>query len=204
MPEPVFQRELIKYLPTVLRDVPEFDTLMTAWQPEIAELWERIQETLDEYFLDTATVYGVRRWEKILRITPEAQDTLAERKERIDLIRRIKLPYTIRWLRGWLAANVGAGNFDLNIDRYTIEIWLHYDKISKRIFFDVLDLLGWVRPAEMVIGITGQRESDGKIRIAGWTESTTEIAVNGARQNACGGMVVAAFPEMQTRITVGG
>lgn len=200
---PIFNRQLIEYLPPVMRDAAEMQQIMAAEQPEVAELWERLQWVLDQQFIDSADDYGISRWEKILRITPGKGDTLDERKERILLILRMKLPYTIRWLRQWLADNVGGEDkASVAIDRYTIEIWLHYDRIDKRIFLDVLDLLGWVRPSNMVLGITGQIERSCSVSLAGYSEQCVDLEIGAAQHQSNGVLMIGGYAEIQQTIII--
>ena len=201
---PLFERKLIEYLPPVMRDVDEMKQIMATEQPEVYALWKAVQRVLNEQFLDSATEYGVLRWESILKITPPPTDTLDQRKDRIYLILRMKLPYTIRWLRGWLNDNIGEGNYSLDINLYTIQMELLYDRWpdGHKVYLDVLDLLGWVRPSNMVLGITGKREIDGVTKIKGWPEQGVEIELGGHSPRIFGVARLCAMAELQTTIEI--
>jgi uncharacterized protein YmfQ (DUF2313 family) len=201
---PTFERELLQYLPTVIHDVAELQAIMEAEQPEIVRLWEAADRVMCEQFIDTMSEYGIARWEKIIGIKPQAWDTLEKRKARILLILRMRLPYTIRWLRQWLDENCGAGNYTLGIDRYTIQCELHYDRLDEReiVVYDVLDLLGWVRPANMVLGITGQREISGSVSIATWQEQEIELEIGTNPAMVRGGVFISGFNEVQVNISI--
>jgi hypothetical protein len=203
---PAFPRQLIAYLPPVMRDVEELAQIMQAEQPEVTKLWDSVQEVLNEQFINSMGDYGVRRWETILQIKPRKDDTLELRKERVLLILRMKLPYTLRWLRGWLDANLGAGNYSLSIDRYTIELGLQYDTWDdwRSVFLDVLDLLGWVRPENMVLGIAGQREASGLLKVGGFPEQEEEIELSQMTERIDGLLLLGGYPEMQQIIEIGG
>jgi len=160
---PAFPRQLLAYLPPIIRDVDEMVQIMQAEQPEVFELWEAAQKVLNEQFIGTMSEYGVHRWETILRLKPGAGDNLDERKERILMALRVQLPYTLRWLQQWLLDSFGEGNFRLDIDRYTIEIELYHSRWPEdhpihKIYVDVLELLSWVRPANMLMKIINSYE----------------------------------------------
>lgn len=55
------QRNLIDYLPIVLREFEEFKELFKAEQKEVDELWDMIYGILNEAFIDTAENTGLRR-----------------------------------------------------------------------------------------------------------------------------------------------
>ena len=76
-------RNLIDYLPQVLKEVRELKLLLQSEQVEIANLWGSIDNALNDQFVIDATEYGVKRWEKILGIIPKATEPLDARKFRI-------------------------------------------------------------------------------------------------------------------------
>lgn len=202
--EIIFDRELIQYLPTILRDVQEFQAIMSAEQPEIVELWHQTDRAMQNQFIDSSDEYGVKRWENILQIRPPATDTLIRRKERILLLLRMKLPYTLRWLRQWLDANCGTGNYSLEIVKYTVHILLLYDHLADGhdIFVDVLDLLRWVLPANMLIEIFGERAQYFFLMHKGFTESRVEIEIGEAPISTTSLFCRHSFTESRTTIEI--
>lgn len=96
-------RRLLSYLPPVLRDVLEFQTINAANEPEIAVAWDALTLVLANQFLTTADEHGVTVWEQELKIYPKDTDSLDVRKARIKALWNMELPYSVPWLRGWLA-----------------------------------------------------------------------------------------------------
>ena len=76
-------RNLIDYLPQVLKEVRELKLIFQSEQTEIADLWGSIDNALNDQFVIDATEYGVGRWEKILGIVPKATELLDSRKFKI-------------------------------------------------------------------------------------------------------------------------
>jgi hypothetical protein len=67
---------------------------------------------------------------------------------------------------------------------------------------DVLDLLGWVRPSNMVIGITGLHTVDGCLHIGGWNEIQADIAIGSTILRPNGGVLLGGYIELQQCIEV--
>ena len=119
-------RPLIEYFPNVLRGVREFQALTVGEEPELASLWGSIKDALNDQFILSLTEYGVKRWEKILKIIPKATFTLDERRFMILTRLAVQLPYTIRMLHRMLSELCGPDNFSIQLDagRYTLRIQL--------------------------------------------------------------------------------
>lgn len=154
-------RLLLNYLPQVLREVPELKALMAAEQPEIELLWSTQDDILENQFLVSATEYGVKRWERILKIYPKDTDGLEMRRARVLAILRLKLPYTIRWLRGWLDDLCGISNYGLEIEAYTIALTLGYDNIpeAEKLVQDIMTMLQAAKPSNMVLNLNAMRQA---------------------------------------------
>lgn len=107
------------YWSPVVAESLEFTAIANAENPEFKYLWEKVYGLVDEYFVRTATEYGVSRMEKVLKITPLVSDTLEQRKERILWKMNLKLPYTMRFLKNILASMVGEENRQVEHDNDT-------------------------------------------------------------------------------------
>ncbi|MDR1693274.1 MAG: YmfQ family protein [Oscillospiraceae bacterium] len=152
-------RRILDYLPVVLREVPEFKALMQAEQPELEDLWAAQDSTLENQFVPTAEDYGVRRWEKMLGIRPKGTDGLEVRRTRVLSMLGLKLPYTLRWLKNWLAELMGAGNFGVDVVDYLIGLTLRYTPDDERPTDDIIGVLTDVKPANMLLHVTAVTES---------------------------------------------
>lgn len=107
------------YWSPVVAESLEFTVIANAENPEFNYLWEKIYGLVDEYFVRTATEYGVSRMEKVLKLVPLVSDTLEQRKERILWKMNLKLPYTMRFLKNILASMVGEENRQVEHDNDT-------------------------------------------------------------------------------------
>lgn len=192
-------RQIIEYLPHVLREVVEYRQLMEAEQPELAALWEAQDNVLADQYIVTATEYGISRWESMLGIYPKDTDGPEMRRTRILSLLQLKLPYTRRWLANWLNDLCGTGNYGLAITAYTIIIDLGYDLIpeAEKLVGDIYTMLAAVRPANMVLELNGMRNAYGAVSVAALTECALDMEVWPARAelDSNGNMRITGYTE---------
>lgn len=142
-------RFLIDYLPPFMQEYHEMKKIMEVEQPEIDGLWEDCANALDDQFVLSATENGVRRWEKVIGITPKDTDTLDERKFRILSKMNQELPYTITKLKESLDVLCGKGNFSINLQTANYHIEVKLALTNKNNYSDVVDLLSKMIPANL-------------------------------------------------------
>lgn len=146
-------RNLIDYIPQVLKDVREYKHVMEVEQPEIVSLWGELENALKDNFINDATQNGVLRLEKILKIVPKASDTLDIRKFRILARFNEQLPYTFRTLQERLTTLCGKDGYTLELknDIYTLKVRI--ELIVKGQYDAVDDLLRRITPANLIIDL---------------------------------------------------
>lgn len=172
-------RRLLNYLPPVLREVLEFQTINRANEPEISLAWDALTRVLANQFLEDADEDGVAIWEKELRLYPKDTDTLEARKARIKAKWNLELPYTLPWLRNWLTGVCGPDGHAVSLRDYTLDIQLDYTVLSEpsRLAEEVLEMLLTIRPENILILMTSLVQSTGGVIGAGPLEchATLEI-----------------------------
>lgn len=146
-------RQLIKYLPFVVRDYSEFQGIMGSEQPEFERAWNSADDLLDNQFISTAGTMGLSRWEKILKITPKGTDTLEDRRFRILTRINEELPYTIPQLRNILETLCGAGNYSVEVVEGAYQLLVKIGLEAKNNFNDVESMLNRVVPQNMVVNL---------------------------------------------------
>lgn len=145
-------RQLINYLPYAIREFTDFQGITTGEQPEFELAWNYYQEVFDNQFIDTAGDYGVRRWEKMLNISPKGTDTLEDRKARIKILLTTKTPFTVPWLKSWLTSICGPDGHKETIEDYIINLQINYDSSDKKNFtLEILNILQEIIPANMYL-----------------------------------------------------
>ena len=130
---------LVEYLPGFLREIEDFFYLSETENPEIVDLWEALAQVEKEQFLEDSSEFAVIRWEKILVITPNDDDTLEQRKFRIATRLSQQLPYTYNSLENNLKTICGEDGYLLQVDpvactisiRVTLEVKFMYDEVER-------------------------------------------------------------------------
>lgn len=139
-----------RYWAAVFSSLREEQQIAKSVNPEFDLIWERIRQLINDCFVQTAQVHVIERWEKIVGITPRAEDTLDERRNRILYMMQVSLPYSEWHLKHVFLANiVGEGNYKVNIDPVacTIEVLLNPSKQTQ--WDDVVQMLDTILPANM-------------------------------------------------------
>lgn len=108
--------DIKNYWSPVIDETLEFKVIADAENPEFNYLWEKTYGLVDEFFVKTATEYGVGRMERILNIIPLKTATLQERKDKILWKMNLKVPYTLRFLKNILTSIVGEENRTVTMD----------------------------------------------------------------------------------------
>lgn len=142
-------RRLIDYLPLFMQEYRELAVVMETEQPEIDRLWDVIENTLADQFIQESTETGIKRWESMLGISPKGTDSLDERKFRIMSKLNQELPYTLRKLESALTTLCGADGYSIEVKaaEYHIEVKLALGSHSN--YAEVEDILKKMIPANM-------------------------------------------------------
>lgn len=118
---------LIQRLPPVLQDKKEYIHICQTQNKEFVFLLDKINDCLKDRFLHELTLNGIKRWEKIMKITPKTSETLEDRRFRIINRYLNKLPYTMTSLKQILNTLCGENGYtiDYDIDTFTLKIRLN-------------------------------------------------------------------------------
>ena len=85
------RRNLIRYLPDILKRNLDFRILMEVQENYgLQPLWDAAQTVFDDQFITTADEYGIARYESILGLKPDKDDTLEERRRAVLMAWRRK------------------------------------------------------------------------------------------------------------------
>lgn len=143
------RRSLIKYLPLYMQEYAEIRQILSADQDAIDATWDSVDSIWDNQFIEYASEVGVKRWEKMLNITPKATDTLPERRFRIMTKLQSDTPYTFLKLNEKLTTLCGEDGYSIYLvpNDYYLEIKLALG--NENMLADVEDILNNMIPANM-------------------------------------------------------
>lgn len=120
--EPV---NLIARLPTLMQKYDEIIKITDSQNPEFDLIWAIEEWMRRQIYIITAEEYGLRRYEKLLKLTPMPHESFKARRNHIIVRWNMQTPYTFRFLIGLLEV-LTDGNFevDTNFTEYEMEIIL--------------------------------------------------------------------------------
>lgn len=104
---------LWRYLPEFLKQYRELDALFQAEQPEFQTLVHNQIIEFNDFFIETATQEGLKRFEKILGIYPNPGDSIEIRRKNIMVHWYTHDVYTLLTLKNRLSMLQGNDNIQL-------------------------------------------------------------------------------------------
>lgn len=108
---------LLESLPPLYREIEEYQQICRIEEAQFKQLESTALSVYQNFFVQTADIDSVRRWENVLRIqAAPASETLAFRQQRILSRLRTRPPYTLAFLYQQLDALIGVGRWDCQID----------------------------------------------------------------------------------------
>lgn len=145
--------DLCQYLPEVIKNVREYQILCSTESPQVNAMWKALEVVFDNGFLESLTEYGCSRWETILDLTANKNDSLAVRRKNTWIRLNENLPYT--WRRLVLLMNEICGengyHMELKHNDYflDISIQLTEENLESHIVKQVMHMLERVLPANI-------------------------------------------------------
>ena len=158
------------YLPEILKNVRELDAIMDAENPEIEDLWQACEDSMNDQFISEATENGIARREKMLGITPFATDTLDDRRFRLLSRYMEDIPYTRKSLINMLTSLCGEGGYQLVISTGTFTVSVKVALTAKKQVDSVQELLERVLPYNMTFTVQLLYNTWGQIKDYTWGE----------------------------------
>lgn len=162
-------RQLLDYLPEVLKTYAEFRELARVEQPAVSELWDVIDDLFKEAFVTDESAAGASRWEKILEITPFDTDTIEFRNFRIHARLLEDKPYTYRTLCKQLAALCGSDGYIIKLDHDAYTLTVRVALKSKRFRNETKQMLERVVPLNLILDVDLMYNTHGIIKGTGLT-----------------------------------
>ncbi len=161
--------ELLNHLPLFIQEYREIREIMKSENPEIQSLEDETEIIFNNQFIQSCNLKGIAKFEELMKITPEINDTLESRISRVLSRWNDTAPYTFIVLCQKLDVLCGKDNYEIekNFNEYKMKITTHLELPGQ---VDELDyILDYMIPAN--IDLT----SENKIFL-NMTDGTTRIA----------------------------
>lgn len=111
----------------------EINTLSDVEMRLLNLLRDELTSVINNQWVLTADLSGVIKYEKMLNITPNSNDSIEFRRERILNRLNQAAPYTITYLIRWLNIYLGQGTFEVQMEynEYLLTITVHIGEYGK-------------------------------------------------------------------------
>jgi hypothetical protein len=110
---------------------------------------------------------AIERWESILGINPFADDTIEDRRFRVDSRINERLPFTEKWLNNRLSYFVGNDGFTVDVDPENMHLTVKLDVGNKSHYRTIEEFLERTVPLNMTIDFVQLYNRHGEIEDAG-------------------------------------
>lgn len=119
--------DLVSYLPNILQTGKEVQAITNAENPEFQSVFDTSELVLNNVFIQTGDMDGIKRYEKILKIKPSENDTLETRRFRVLSRWNDRIPYTWNALLQKLDTLCGKNQYTINLLNaiYTLNLETH-------------------------------------------------------------------------------
>ena len=142
--------DLMDYVTDYLKDLKEIQEIMRTETVELQNLWARQEQLLEESFITSCSEDGISRYEKMLHITPLANDTLEARKFRVLTKWNTSVPYNFAYLEKQLAMLCSENGYRIEIDFAGQEVTVKVELTSKNMVDSVRSMLEDVLPCNLI------------------------------------------------------
>lgn len=161
--------ELLKHLPLFIQEYREIRTIMNAENPEFQMAEDETEIIFNNQFIQSCNLKGIAKFESLMGIVPEPDDTLASRISRVLTRWNDTVPYTFIVLCQRLDTLCGEGNYEIerDINNYTMDITTHLELVGQT---DELEyMLGYMIPANIAMTVNNKiylNMTDGTAKLA--------------------------------------
>lgn len=139
--------------PPIMQELKEFQKIAEIEDSLFEQLKQEIEGIVNDQFISTATEKGVARRERMLKISPFADDTLETRRFRVQGVWNDKLPYTYRVLLERLDSLCGPDGYviELNAGEYSLNIKIELTR--ERMFDEIVKISRQMVPANIFVTV---------------------------------------------------
>lgn len=156
---------LIKYLPVFMQEYKEIKTITACENLIIQDEWVRLKQAFRNNFIFLTDETGIAIFEKMMKIYPPNNATLAERQAVVFTKWNSSFPYTWEWLLEFLENYFSSRDTAATPILYNLIYGLDIELIKEGEFTDfeyaLFTYLREVIPANLVLNIINRKEDIG-------------------------------------------
>ena len=140
---------VLEYLPEVFKEIKEFKAYANGVDPELQKIWEAVESAYNDLHLYTMGEDRIKRWEKMLKISPMGTDTVEDRRFRVINRLNSQLPYTYKMLENHLIHMCGEDGYTLALDSVALLLTIKIALTSKKQYAEILEFVQEIIPANL-------------------------------------------------------
>lgn len=147
-------RKLTDYIPAEFLKYKELKAILESEQFDIVNYWDNgIQTVENDQFVLSLDEWGCKKWEDMLRVQPNSDDTIEQRRFRILALLNAQLPYTYRQLQNMLESLCGVGGFLTYLFNNEYNLIVKLSIGNERNYKVVCETLKTVIPANLTLNV---------------------------------------------------
>ncbi|MFV0520353.1 MAG: putative phage tail protein [Lachnospirales bacterium] len=140
---------LLGYLPLFVQNYKEIQSIMGVEKEEIENVFNEATVVRENQYIVTADKIGIKRFEKLLGISPLKSDTLETRRARVLALWIRNIPYTYETLDSMLKGICGEGFYEMSLFNEIYKLDVLVKLAIKDRFEDIKKLLDVVVPCNL-------------------------------------------------------
>ena len=140
-----------RFAPEIMHDNETMKALYGVQRDEIQSVHDEIQINIDNTFLQSLNLYGIQKWEKILKLESNADLDINTRKELLLTKRRFRPPFTRQNLQRILESVWGEGNYTFEIFPNDFELTIDIHTNSPEVYLKFQKYIRSLIPANMYV-----------------------------------------------------
>ncbi len=152
---------LKNYLPEFIRNVEDIKKITEAEQPEFDNLNDDIDNIQNEMFIETASVNGIERFEKVYEIENKGSEDIDFRKYRL-MLKIIGGEHITIAER--LDKLIGSGKYAMSFDFDEIRLEIRVNVENKKYVNEAYELLDKIIPCNIILDVGVLYTSHGMIK----------------------------------------
>ena len=146
--------DLKALLPQLMTEYTELEGIMTVETTELNGVETEHEALVNNRYITTCNEDGVARFEHIMSIVPNSNDTLEDRQFRCISKWNQTIPYNYKVLDEKLAMLCGEDMYELIVDFANQRVFVKLALANENQFQSVVDLVNSIVPCNMLINVS--------------------------------------------------
>lgn len=144
---------IFSYLPPVLHQIKEYIEIAKIENLVLEDLWQKIEDALNDQFIVTATEKGLERYEKTLKLRASDSDSIETRRFRLLTRYQEQIPFTFAYLNQSLTVLLRDKHYEIERDVSKKTLTVKVELAERSQFESVVMMLERTTPQNLVLTV---------------------------------------------------